>query len=101
MASLEQFVWELKGLQTQMAEFKESQDSVHTILCKIEKQLEKLPVPVENVEAQVEETAEVSAGPIGPPPGLSLPPQTQAAPQRTTDSVSSPVFNLPACLSPI
>ena len=50
MASLERSVGELKGLQTQMAEFKESQDSIHTILCKMEKQLEKLPVPVETEE---------------------------------------------------
>ena len=55
-----------------MAEFKESQDSVHTMLCRIEKHLEKLPTPGQNDEDLEEDQVVGSIEQFtSPPPGLS------------------------------
>ena len=99
-------VGELKGLQTQMAEFQILQDSVVQMLMRMESQIAKLQwVDVEaDDEEQVEEKDQEpgTSQSAGPPPSTVFPSATYSALETITDSFSSPAFNLPPpYLSPI
>ena len=104
---MEKAVGELKGLQTQMAEFQTSQDSVVQMLTRMESQIAKLDwvdVEVDDDEEQVEEKDQEpgTSQSTGPPPSTMFPSAIYSAPETVADSVSSPAFNLPPpCLSPI
>ena len=88
-----------------MAEFKAAQDSVVTMLTKIESKLSR----IEQREAEAEDEGSVEEKDqepltgqlIGPPLELALPSTSTTVLSSATNSVSSPAFNLPPCLSPI
>ena len=55
----------------------------------------------EDQEEEDKEEIHSSTHSVGPPPGLTSPLERQTTSEIVADSVSSPVFNLPAGLSPI
>ena len=105
MVGMEQAVGELKGLQAHMAEFKVVQDSIVTMLTKIESMLSR----IEQREAEVEDEGSVeekdqeplTEQPTGPPLEPPLPSTSHTVLPSVANSVSSPTFNLSQCLSPI
>ena len=107
LVGMEKAVGELKGLQTQMAEFQTSQDSAVQMLTRMESQIAKLDwvdVEVDDEEERVEEKDQEpgTSQSTGPPPTPAFPSAIYSAPETVADSVSSPAFNLPPpCLSPI
>ena len=103
---MEKAVGELKSLQTQMAEFQTSKDSMVLILTHMESQISKLElVDLEtDDEEQVEEKdQELGTSQSTGPPLIPMFPSTSHSGSATVaDSVSSLAFNLPpTCLSPI
>ena len=107
LVGMEKAVGELKGLQTQMADFQTSQDSVVQMLTRMESQIAKLDwvdVEADDDEEQVEEKDQEpgTSQSTGPPPALVFPSAIYSVPEIVANSVSSPAFNLPPpCLSPI
>ena len=106
LVGMEKAVGELKGLQTQMAEFQTSQDSVVVMLMRMESQISKLEL-VDSEKDDEEHVEEKDQEPLtslstGPPLILVLPSMFYSAPATIADFVSSLAFNLPPpCLSPI
>ena len=107
LAGMEKAVGELKGLQTQMADFQTSQNSVVQMLTRMESQIAKLDwvdVEADDDEEQVEEKDQElgTSQSTGPPPAPVFRSAIYSAPKTVTDFVSSPAFNLPPpCPSPI
>ena len=106
LAGMEKGVGELKGLQTQMAEFQTSQDSVVAMLMRMESQISKLELMDSETddEEQAEEKYEElgTSQSTGPPLAPVFPSTSRFTLATVADSVSSPAFNLPPpCLSPI
>ena len=106
LVGMEKAVGELKGLQTQMAEFQTSQDSMVVMLMCMESQISKWELM--DSETDDEEQAEEkdqepgTSQSIGPLLTLVFPSTSHSASATITNSVSSPAFNLPPpCLSPI
>ena len=105
-AGMEKAVGELKGLQTQMAEFQTSQDSVVVMLTCMESQISKMELGDAETDDE-EQAGEKDQEPrtshsIGPPLVPVFPSTSHSSPATVADSVSSPACNLPPpCLSPI
>ena len=106
LTGMEKAVGELKGLQTQMAEFQASQDSVVAMLMCMEPPIAKLEL-VDSETDDEEQAEEKDQEPgtsqsTGPPLAPVFPSTSQTTPATVADFVSSLAFNLPPpCLSPI